>query len=405
MTPRLTIARLAIMMFMQYFVMGSTMPILSLYFRDCLGFTGVQIGVVLGMAAAAALVSPFVGAMLADRRIRAERLLGICHFAAAGLMLSLRLQGQFAGVASFYLAYMLVLGPTVPLTNAITFHHLKDGNHRFGNTRVFGTIGWVAVAWLFGFFWLRGTGTTFLSDRLPDALLLSALSSLFLAVYAFTLPRRKFTPKEDLPIIPVGSLRVLISPRIMLLASVSLLVDIVDRYYYFGTAPFLHHLGFSDSAIMPSMSLGQIVEIVAMVFLATLIKKIGIKLTMIIGILAEIWRFVAFAIGSSSYIVISGIACHGVAYVFFFTTVFITIDNYCDDQTRTGLHQLFSIIVFGVGRLLSNLLAGSCFDFFVGDTNTVPNYPLFWMIPAALSTISLFAVVFAFKEKSETRFN
>ncbi len=390
------------MMFLQYFVMGSTMPILSLYFKDCLGFTGLQIGVVLGMSAVAALVSPFVGAVLADRRISAERLLGICHLAAAGLMFSLRLQEQFAGVAPFYLAYTLVMGPTVPLTNAITFHHLKDGNHKFGNTRVFGTVGWVAVAWLFGYLWLRGSGATFLSERLPDALLLSSFSSLALAVYALTLPRREVTSQKTLPIIPIGSIRVLVRPRVMLLASVSLVVGIVDRYYYFGTAPFLHHLGFSDSTIMPSMSLGQIVEIVAMVFLATLIKKIGIKLTMIIGILAEVWRFTAFSIGSSPYIVISGIACHGVAYAFFFTTVFITIDNYCDDQTRTGLHQLFSIIVFGLGSLLANLLAGTCFDFFIGDNQMEPSYALFWMIPAILSTVSLLAVVFAYRDKPKS---
>ncbi len=393
---RTTMVRLAAMMFLQYFAMGSTLPVLSLYLKDHLHFTGTQIGIVLGMSSVAAFFSPVVAALVADRRLSAERLLSVCHLVGAALMLLLSTREQFSQVLPIYLLYSMAFGPTVPLTNAITFHHLEGGNHKFGNTRVFGTVGWVAVAWLFGYFWLRGGGETMLSGRLPDALMLSAITSLVLGTYALTLPKRTIAPRTAPRLIPIDSLRVLVQPRILLLAAVALVIGIVDRYYYFGTGPFLRHLGFRDASIMPSMSLGQVVEIAAMAFLATLIKRIGVKRTMIIGISAQVLRFVAFSMGTSTPVVLFGIACHGIAFGFFFATVFITIDSYCDEHSRAGLHQLFTIISLGLGSLSAYLLAGVCFDAFVIKFQAGPNYRMFWMVPAVLSTVSLAAIAIAF---------
>ncbi|MFC1765196.1 hypothetical protein ACFL6U_24380 [Planctomycetota bacterium] len=43
--PRLMKTRLAVMMFVQYVVLGATWPIMSLYLKHHLGFTGAQAGV------------------------------------------------------------------------------------------------------------------------------------------------------------------------------------------------------------------------------------------------------------------------------------------------------------------------------------------------------------------------
>ncbi len=404
--PRGLPARLALMMLMQYFVLGAFWPILTLYLKDCLNFSGAQIGTVLASSAVAAFVSPLVGAAIADRFVRAERLLGLCHIAAAGLMVLLSLQSQFELVLPLYLAYALVIGPTAPLTNAITFHHRRGGTHKFGNTRVWGTVGWVLVAWSFGFLWLRGSGSTAMTDRIPDALIVSAASSALLGAYAFTLPRGAMnTPKVFggwQEIIPLGALRLFAKPQIVVLAVISLLVGVVDRFYYFGAAPFLREFGFSDGAIMPAMSLGQIVEIIAMALLAKLLRRLGIKAILLIGIIAELWRFIAFALGGSTLQILSGIACHGIAYAFFFTTVYMTIDCYCDTNSRTGLHQLFALITSGLGSLAANLLAGLCLDAYVINPTTGPDYTTFWLVPTALSTLALFAVMFLFNREPQT---
>jgi len=386
------------MMFMQYFVMGSTIPIMSLYLKDSLHFSGTQIGVVLAMSSIVAFVSPAIGAVVADRLISAERLLALCHLVSAAAMAILVFQRQFLYVAVTYLAFTLARGPTVALTNAITFHHSPDDKHRFGNIRVWGTIGWIVVALAFGYVWLHNCGRGPVSGRLPDALKLSAISSVVLALYALALPQA-CPLKRDAPIriIPRESLQVFTRPKILLVALLSLTVAVVDHYYYFGMAPFMRHIGFSDAAIMPMMSIGQGAEVVTMALLGLILARIGFKAALTLGIVAEIWRFVALALGGSKGLLISGICCHGMAYALFFTTVYIYIDSYCDRQSRTGLHQLFSIITWGCGSLCGYLMAGQTLDRFVTHADTA-NYRSYWLVPACISIVSLIIAALVFRD-------
>ncbi len=386
------------MMFMQYFVMGSTIPIMSLYLKDSLHFSGTQIGIVLAMSSIVAFVSPAIGAMVADRLISAERLLCLCHLVSAGAMAILVFQRQFLYVSVSYLAFALARGPTVALTNAITFHHSPDGQHRFGNIRVWGTIGWIVVALAFGYVWLHNCGRGAVSDRLPDALKLSALSSALLALYALFLPPACALKRDTaIRIIPRESLHVFRQPKILLVALLSLCVAVVDHYYYFGMAPFMRHIGFSDAAIMPMMSIGQGVEVVTMALLGLILARIGFKATLTLGIVAEIWRFAALSLGGPRSLLISGICCHGMAYALFFTTVYIYIDSHCDRLSRTGLHQLFSIITWGCGSLCGYLMAGRTLDLFVTHAH-VPDYRSYWLVPACISILSLTIVGLAFRD-------
>jgi nucleoside transporter len=385
------------MMFLQYFTMGAIMPIMSLYLKDCLHYSGSQVGMVLAMSALAAFVSPVIGAVIADRLISAERLLTICHLLAAVAILVLLHVQQFVWVLLVYLVYSVSRGPSVALTNSITFHHHPDGQGHFGNVRVWGTIGWIVVAWAFGYVWLNQWGRGPSMDQIPDALKLSALSSLVLGFYALTLPRvPHLTSHRPKHIFPVDALRLVLQPRILLLAGLALLIGTVDRYYYFGMAPYLRHLGFSDAAIMPTMSVGQMTEVFAMFGLSTLLARIGFKYVLVIGLLAELWRFATLAWAGPAWLTLSGVACHGIAYPCVFTAIYIYIDGHCNKQSRTGLHQLFALLTWGLGSLIANLLAGTCLDMFVTKAE-VPDYFTFWLIPGLISFVCLVAIGLVFK--------
>lgn len=393
------------MMFLHYFVLGAFVPILSLYLKDYLHFTGAQIGMIQAMSPIAALISPFFMACIADRFVSARALFGLCHIAAAFLIVLLRLQDQWGCFLLIYLAYVLLLAPAVPLTNAITFHHRPDAGRKFGHTRVWGTVGWAAAAWVFGFLWLSGRDSAAAGERLPDALILSSIASILLSIYSITLPALAKKKRNAIPrfseIIPFRSLRLLANPQVVLLAGVSLGMTAVDKMYYLGAAPYLRYWGYSDAFLMPIMSLGQVSEIVAMSLLAAVIAKVGVKTTLLIGIMAEIFRFAAFAAGGSQLCVISAMVGHGIAFAMFFVTAFMAIDNLSDEESRTGLHQLFAIITAGVGGLLANLLGGACLDLFVIQPANSPDYRTFWLIPLGISILSFLIVWVAFDQNKK----
>lgn len=388
--------RLSIMMFLQFFIAGAFAPVLSLYLKDSLGFSGFQTGMILSVTAIGSLVAPLVTSFVADRLIRAEHLLGVLQLSGGVFIGAFALQKSFLPVMVLYLCYTLVNVPTFALTNAIVFHHSPDTRHKFGSIRVWGTIGWIAVAWLFSYLWLRGGGSGVPGDRLPDAFRLAALSSFFLGLYAFSLPASRPLHKNTGGFLPAGSLRVLKEPAIIRLCLFILAVSFFYRFYFFGTAPFLRAIGFPDSTIMPAMSLGQIPEVFAMGILGWLLLRFGSKKIILFGLALDVFRYATAAAGTPSWLVITGLTVHGLSYTFIYTTASIYLDRFCDSRSRTGAHQLFTMISSGIGNFTGNLFCGLTMD--LCAVNHAPvNYHAFWLVPSAALFIILFVILFSFK--------
>ena len=383
--------RLSIMMFLQFFIAGAFTPVLSLYLKESLGFSGFQTGMILSVTAIGSIIAPLVTSLVADRLVRAEHLLGVLQLSGGVLIGAFALQKSFLPVMVLYLCYTLVNVPTFALTNAIVFHHSPDTRHKFGSIRVWGTIGWIAVAWLFSYLWLRSGGS-----GLPDALKLAALSSFLLGLYAFSLPVSRPLHKNTGGFLPAGSLRVLKEPAIMRLCIFILAVSFFYRFYFFGTAPFLRAIGFPDSDIMPAMSLGQIPEVFAMGILGWLLLRFGSKKIILFGLALDVFRYATASLGGPSWLVITGLAVHGLSYTFIFTTASIYLDRFCDSRSRTGAHQLFSMITSGIGSFAGNLFCGITMD--LCAVNHAPvNYHAFWLVPTAALFILLFVILLSFK--------
>ena len=75
--------RLSMMMFLQYAVWGAWLPVAARYLSapvtdGGLGFTGAQIGLILGLAGSiGALASPFIAGQVADRYFATEKFLAL----------------------------------------------------------------------------------------------------------------------------------------------------------------------------------------------------------------------------------------------------------------------------------------------------------------------------------------
>jgi MFS family permease len=157
-TTTRTRSRLAVMMFLEYVIWGSWLPLLALYLTDVLRFSGAEIGWVFATPAVACLVGLFVGGQVADRLISTERLLAICHVIGGTAMFALAWQRAFWPFLILMQVYQLAFIPTVALTNAVVFHNVPDARHDFGPLRMWGTIGWIAASWPFVFILAGKTG-------------------------------------------------------------------------------------------------------------------------------------------------------------------------------------------------------------------------------------------------------
>ncbi|MDR0330735.1 MAG: MFS transporter [Chitinispirillales bacterium] len=389
--------RLSLLMFIQFFIWGATGPVMSLYLKECLGFSGAQIGLILGLSAMSSVFSPLIMTFVADRIVSSERLLCALNAAGGACMALFSLQRGFYPALAAYIVYYIAVSPTVPLINAITFHHAPTERRKFGNIRVWGTVGWISVAWFFSFGVLRGwdgaaQGAGQEGSRLPLLLAISAAASFIMAAYCLTIPKRAPAGipadggSEPPRLFPAGAFKVMMRPQALALSIVTAAITFVDKFYTVGTAPFLRQFGLSEKAIMPAMSLGQIPEIAAMGALGYMLKRWGAKRVLMAGMAMEIFRFGASAAGSSALLVYAGLSVHGLAYTFTMVTAVICLDGFCCERDRSGVHQLFNVATGGLGGFLGSYAAGRIADLFTDSAGTV-DYGAYWAVPLAISAI------------------
>jgi nucleoside transporter len=389
-------AQLAAMMFLEYVIWGSWLPLLALYLSDVLGFTGAQIGWVFATPAIACVVGLFAGGQVADRVMAPERMLALCHVIGGAAMLTLSQQTSFWPFFALMLVYQLFYIPTVSLTNAIVFRRVTDPRRDFGPVRMWGTIGWIAASWPFVFILAGKTGPA-LHAALGSIFIVAGLASLALAAFAYSLPATAPPARDDAaPNAPLAAIRLLAAPSLAVLFVVTLMDALVHQCYFQWTSPFLERAGLPANWIMPAMSLGQLAEIATMGALGAVLARFGWRTTMALGIAAHAARFFVFAIGDPLWLMVAVNVVHGMCYAFFFAAVYIYVDEQFPKDARASAQGLFNLLILGLGPFLGSLLWGALGDRARSAAGDVDFRQLF-MAPAWLAMAAMVLLLVAFR--------
>lgn len=389
-------ARLMAMMFLQYFAMGAIVPILALALQDHWGFSTRQIGVILAMQAVSNFISPFIAARVADRTISSERLFALCHFTSGIAMIVLYFQTSFLAFNAVYLIYCLLFAPTSSLSNTVTFHHTPDAKKNYGAIRVWGTYGWMAVAWTFGFLWLRGGGTIPAPDRLPAALIVCGVSSILLSAFMLSFPKTIIEGEHRARPSFAATIKIMARPSLALLCILTFFGAIGNAFYIQWSSPYLRDIGIGAAWIMPVLTVGQVSEIWAMTFLGRLLARWGYKSVMLWGLIAQVTRFVLLAFFPATPVVVAAVFLHGFTWTLFFTAGYIYVDHHCQRHERAAAQQLYHMTTAAFGNLAGSLLAGQ-----VGAMMTyggAMHWTGFWCVPLGLALAAALPFALRFKD-------
>src|SRR5262245_8020765 len=118
-------------MFLLFAGPGAVLPILTLRLEE-LHFTPVEMAWTCAMQSVAVLCTPFVAGQAADRWFPTEKCLGACAIVAGIIYWIL---GDLTTPGSFFLGYLglwLVVGPSMTLSNSLSFTHLDAPEQDFG---------------------------------------------------------------------------------------------------------------------------------------------------------------------------------------------------------------------------------------------------------------------------------
>ena len=391
-------ARLSAMMFLEYLIWGSWLPLLSLYLGRVLGFSGADIGWIFATQAIACVFGLYFGGQIADRLLSTEKLLAVLHLVGGLAMFGLAFQTTFWPFFIVMLIYQLAYMPTMSLTNAICFHHITNAQTEFGRVRLWGTIGWIAASWPFVFI-LAGRTEADVNAALPSIFIVAGIASLVLAAFSLTLPHTPPAPHEPGASAPMKAIGLLRDPAMLVLFVATTMDALVHQCYFQWTSPFLTQAGLAENWIMPAMSVGQIAEIASMAALGWALAKLGWRWTMTLGILAHASRFFVFAIGDPLWLMVAINVVHGMCYAFFFAAVYIFVDERCPRDARASAQGLFNLVILGVGPFAGSLLWGWLGDVFRTADGAVDFSKLF-LAPAALALAAALLMAAAFRPQA-----
>ncbi len=391
--------RLSVMMFLNYVIWGAWYVTLSTYLTTTLHFTGTQAGAVFGTTALASMISPFFVGLIADRFFSTERVLAALHFAGAILLWQVSTAQTFGSVYGLLLAYCLCYFPTISLTNSLTLQHVQDAGRDFPLIRVFGTLGWIAIGIAVGFMGVEKSATPFL---------LAAGASVVMGFFSLMLPHTPPGAKgEAITVRKVLGLDALVMMKdrsFLVFAIASVLACIPLTFYFSFTNNYLNDVHVNNAA--GKMTLGQASEVIMMLVMPFVLKRVTVKGILLIGLAAWAIRYALLAFGNAGpgvWMFYLAILLHGVCYDFFFMTGQLYTDQQAPAHLRSAAQGFITFITYGVGMYAGSLISGNALDFFttgVGEA-AVRDWKTFWLSSAAGAFVILLIVAVMFRSKAK----
>jgi len=419
-----TKVKLSIMMFLQYAIWGSWLPLFFGFLTGHRGLTALDAGYLFSIGAVGALLAPFIAGQIADRWFNTEKFLAVSHLVGAVLVWQLATVTSWPGLVACALLYSIIYAPTLALTNSLAFHHLPDRDRDFGKVRIWGTIGWIAAGigvaqWLLYAHTPAGASPAVVKAAqlagAGDSLRLSAILGVIMGAFCFLLPK---TPpargKQSLA--AVEALQEIVRSRALLvLFLVSFPVSCILQFYFVLTAPFLQATvqlsqdsgaGWFINRVFGAgggglMTIGQISELAVLAVVPMLVKRFPRKTFLLIGLAAYALRFAVFAYLPYPAAVIPALALHGVCFGCFFFIAFMIVDQETTRDVRASAQGMYNLVVMGLGTIVGNLFAGKIADVSKAASGET-NYRVMFSIPMWIAIGCLVAFLLAYPRRGRS---
>ena len=428
--------KLSVMMFLEFFIWGAWLPLsFSFFGKGGLGFETWQTEFLNCAFPVAAIIAMFAANQFVDRNFAAERYLAFSHLVGGLAMLGFGyLSWSYFQDASaeatrpnFWIFFALMAihcffyVPTISVANTMAFANLSDPQKDFGPVRLWGTIGWIAASWPFIFIltdwaqvpsmteaggmvaWLGKVFGTPLTDVALNqgkswAFLVAGVASVIMAGFCLTLPHtppRPVVKGSGSSLAWLEAMKLLKYPYIAVLFLVTFIDATVHDGFFFYAFTYLEKVGVPSNWIQPAMSVGQIAEIATMAFLGYVLKSLGWRFTMVIGVLGHAARFAVFALYPDPIAAVAINVIHGICYAFFFATLYIFVDEFFPKDARTSAQGLFNFLILGMGPIASRIVWARLQDMFTTPDGVVM-YKQLLLIPSLTALVGAGLLLFFF---------
>jgi MFS transporter, PPP family, 3-phenylpropionic acid transporter len=352
--PTLPYWRLSSFYFWYYAVIGAFSPYFARWLHE-LGLSGFAIGSMIALWYGSRIVSPPAWSLLCAGSPKPHRWLHFGAIAAAASFCAFLFVRELWQLLLTMLVFGFFANAILPQFEALTLTRLGTRRDRYGQIRLWGSVGFLVVAVLYGP----------LLDRLGNLALPVLMIPLLLATAVSALVNRSAVEPPDATITKLGD--VLRRPEVRrFLIMVLLMQTAFGPFYVFYTLHLDAH-GHSGSVIGLLWGLGVLAEIGLFMLMPRIFARIDGPTVLRICLLASVVRWAVVALLPESLAAMAGAQLiHALSFGAFHAACMQRITEFFPG--RLGQHGQGLLYGFssGVGGVLGALLAGAIWQPFGG---------------------------------------
>ncbi|MDE6208032.1 MAG: nucleoside permease [Muribaculaceae bacterium] len=408
--------RLAVLVFLEFAVWGSYLTSMGAFLaRE--GLAG-QIGWFYAIQGVVSLFMPALVGIVADRWIPAQKMLCLCHFIAGGFMLAAGVYGltvspiNFAPLFILYTISVAFFMPTIGLANSVSYTALGkyglDPVTHFPPVRVFGTVGFICAMLFVNFTGFQNTAMQ---------LVCSGVLSFAMALYSLTMPKcpiNKGVSKSLSEALGLKAFALFKDKQMAIFFIFSMLLGVSLQITNGFANPFIQSFGslpeYADTWGVNNanalISLSQMSETLCILLIPFFLRRFGIKVVMLMAMVAWVFRFGFFGIGnpgSGVWLFILSMIVYGIAFDFFNVSGSLYVDKKTTTEIRSSAQGLFMIMTNGIGATIGTLVAQAVIDKYVYSqpegAAQIEGWSTSWLIFAGYAAVVAILFFFVFHDK------
>jgi PPP family 3-phenylpropionic acid transporter len=329
---------------------GVTLPFLPGYLGRR-GLSATEIGFLLAIQPAIALVAPRVFCALADRTGKHARVLTLMAAGTTVAFSTLLLVDTFLGYAAGLVVYAIFVTSIVPLVDSLSIEAVRRAGASYSHLRLFGSVGFVCTSLGVGLlFETEGRGLLLLplvflgGATLLAATVRSDIAAARVAVAFDPALRRALTP----------------------LLAASALHWIACAPYHGSLALHVHALGLPNWVVGTSAAVGVIAEIGVMLLYPRLLERFDPRRVLVIAFLASAARWLGMSATTSASGIVALSLLHGFTFGAFYVAAMGFLAREVPAEQRARGQGLYGAITFGGGGLVGFAVSGYGFDWLGG---------------------------------------
>jgi len=333
--------------FFYFAFIGAFAPYFTLYLQS-LAFSAADIAILMSLMQVMRVVAPNLWGWLADRL---GRRMPIVRFSAVASLAGFAVFFQttsFAGVFAGMAVMAFFWSAALPLMESLTFTHLKSDITRYGNIRLWGSVGFIVA--------VLGIGNALTYLPVDRQLWMTATILAGIAVCSLLVPEAGRPPHHhEAP----GLLSVLRRREVQAVLGACFFMSAAHGALYVFYSIYLVEAGYSKAVVGWMWTLGVVAEIGVFMVMPRLTTRFSLRSILLVSYFAAVIRFVMIGWGVESFVLlVIAQLLHGLTFGSYHAASIAAITQWFPGRLQARGQALYGSISFGAGGMLGGLLSG-----------------------------------------------